>query len=224
MGLSGHDGNHGTNGNRRQQILAQATDLFARHGFAGASVRQIARGCGITEAAIYRHFDSKLHLYEQVIRHKAAEHDIAGYLAEQAGRGDVEEALVAIAAHIVRLTREDPGLMRLMFNSSLESGDVSTVLFQEIRLPYIEFLTQEFQRRMAAGEIMEIEPVMTSRCYVGMVMDCALNLGIWDTLSPTRNEPVAIYTNTARIFAKGLRRTQPATTQAPDMPQPGRVQ
>ena len=222
--MAGRDGNSGTHGNRRQQILLHATDLFARHGFAGASVRQIARGCGITEAAIYRHFDSKLHLYEQAIRHKAAEHDIAGYLAERAGRGSIEDVLVAVSAHIMKLTREDPGLMRLMFNNSLESGDVSTVLFQEIRLPYIEFLTQEFQRRMASGEIWEVEPFLTGRCYVGMVMDCALNLGIWNTLFPSRNEPAEIYTNTARVFARGLRQqTATDTSLAPDMPQPGRL-
>jgi len=221
--LGGSNGTNGSQRNRRQQILVHATELFARHGFAGASVRQIARGCGITEAAIYRHFDSKLHLYEEAIRHKAAEHDIAGYLAGHAGRGTIEDVLVAVSAHIMKLTREDPGLMRLMFNNSLESGDVSTVLFQEIRLPYIDFLTHEFYQRMQSGEIQEVEPFLTGRCYVGMVMDCALNLGIWDTLFPSRNQPVEIYTNTARIFARGLTRTQ-QPSPAPETPQPGRVQ
>ncbi|MEZ4388192.1 MAG: TetR/AcrR family transcriptional regulator [Candidatus Krumholzibacteriia bacterium] len=192
------------NGNRRDQLLARATDLFAKSGYAGTSVRQIARSCGITEAAIYRHFDSKLHLYEEVIRAKAAEHDIAGYLAGKRRRGSIRDVLVAVSAHIMKLTREDPGLMRLMFNNSLESGDVSTVLFQEIRMPYIEFLRREFDERTAAGEIVEVNSFLTSRCYVGMVMDCALNIGIWDALYPSRNQPVEIYTNTATVFAKGL--------------------
>lgn len=191
-------------GNRRLQILARATDLFARHGFAGASIRRIARGCDITEAAIYRHFNSKLHLYEEVIRNKAAEHDIAGFLDEHRNSRTIREALLAVSSHIMKLTREDPGLMRLMFNNSLESGDVSTVLFQEIRLPYIDFLTREFQTHMERGEIVSVEPFLTGRCFVGMVMDCALNLGIWETLFPDRNKPVDIYTNTANIFANGL--------------------
>ena len=73
--------------NRRDQILTRATDLFARSGYVGTSVRQIARSCGITEAAIYRHFDSKRHLYEEVIRAKAREmldklwHGRGGYVA-----------------------------------------------------------------------------------------------------------------------------------------------
>lgn len=202
-----------TNGNRSQQILSRATDLFAKHGYAGTSIRQIARACGITEAAIYRHFQSKLHLYEEVIRAKAAQHDIAGYLAEHAGRGTVRDALIAVSSHVMRLTREDPALVRLMFNNSLESGDVPTVLFQEIRMPYIDFLTREFERRMREGEIVEVEAFLTGRCYVGMVLDCALNLGTWNALFPSRNQPVEIYTNTATIFANGLLKTRDAAPE-----------
>jgi len=200
-----------TNGNRSQQILSRATDLFAKHGFAGTSIRQIARACGITEAAIYRHFQSKMHLYEEVIRAKAAQHDIAGYLADHAGQGSVLDALIAVSSHVMKLTHEDPALVRLMFNNSLESGDVPTVLFQEIRMPYIEFLTREFDQRMQDGEVMPVEAFLTGRCFVGMVMDCALNLGIWNTLFPSRNQPVDIYTNTATIFANGLTHSSDAS-------------
>ncbi len=211
-----------TTGNRRNQILLRATALFAERGYAGTSIRKIARGCGITEAAIYRHYDSKLHLYEEAIRHKAAEHDIAGYLSERAGKGTIRDALIAVSSHIMTLTREDPGLMRLMFNNSLESGDVSTVLFQEIRLPYIEFLTREFERRMASGEIIEIEAFLTGRCFIGMVMDCALNLDIWETLFPSRNTPADIYTNTSTIFANGLTSNRDASRER-KASEPGRT-
>ena len=197
-----------TTGTRSQQILSQATNLFAKYGYAGTSIRRIARACGITEAAIYRHFDSKLHLYEEVIRAKAAQHDIAGYLAERDGCDTVRDALVAVSSHIMRLTREDPTLVRLMFNNSLESGNVPTVLFQEIRMPYIDFLTRDFERRIAEGEIGAVEPFLTGRCFVGMVLDCALNLGVWETLFPNRNQPVDIYSNTAAIFANGLLKTR----------------
>ncbi|MCA1788618.1 MAG: TetR/AcrR family transcriptional regulator [Thioalkalivibrio sp.] len=189
---------------RRRQILNEATSLFARRGFVGTSIRQIARKCGITEAAIYRHFPGKLRLYEEVIRAKSAEHDITGYLADKRGCGSILDALIAVSSHIMTLTREDPGLMRLMFNNAFESGDVSTVLFQEIRQPYIDFLGNEFEERMRSGEIIRIEALLTGRCFVGMVMDCALNLGTWDALYPSRGEPFEIHTNTAKIFATGL--------------------
>ncbi len=197
-------------GNRRQEILEHAATLFAQQGFAGTSVRQIAAACDITEAAIYRHFDGKLDLYEEVIRHKAAAHDISGYLAQHAGRGTIADALTAISSHIIGLTQADPDLMRLMFNNSLESGDVAAVLFQEIRLPYVEFLRAELERRIDAGEVERVEPNLTSRCFVGMVMDCALNLNIWETLQPRGLKPADIYLNSSQIIARGLTKNRPA--------------
>ncbi len=75
-------------------------------------------------------------------------------------------------------------------------------------MPYIDFLTREFERRIDTGEIVGVEPFLTGRCFVGMVMDCALNLGTWETLFPNRNQPVEIYSNTAAIFANGLLKTR----------------
>jgi AcrR family transcriptional regulator len=208
--------------NRSQEILARATELFATHGFAGTSIRRIARGCGITEAAIYRHYDSKLHLYEEVIRAKAAQHDIGGYLRSKAGQGTIVDALIAVSSHIMRLTREDPALVRLMFNNTLESGNAPTVLFQEIRMPYVDFLTREFEARIAAGEIRPVTAFLTARCYVGMVLDCALNLGTWNLLYPSQTEPAEIYTNSATIFANGLTINHGGAADGLP-PQPGRT-
>lgn len=48
---------------KRQLILERATELFARHGFHGTSVADIADACGASKALIYHYFDSK----EQVL-------------------------------------------------------------------------------------------------------------------------------------------------------------
>jgi AcrR family transcriptional regulator len=191
-------------GNRRQEIIEQAAGLFARHGYAGASIRLIAGACDITEAAIYRYFAGKLDLYEEVIRHKAAEHDISGHLASHRGRGGIQDALLAVADHIIGLTGTDPDLMRLVVNTSLEGGDAAPVLFKEIRLPYVDFLQRELTERMASGEITPVDPLLTSRCFVGMVMDCALNLDIWESLQPQGRRPEDITLNSSRIIARGL--------------------
>lgn len=189
---------------RRLQIIGEATSLFAEHGYDGASIRVIARACGITEAAIYRHFDGKTHLYEEVIRAKAAEHDIAGHLARQAGHGGIEDVLRAVAEHILALAGKDPELMRLMFNSSLGQGSVADVLFTEIRLPYIRFVADEIARRVAAGEVRDVDPLITARCFVGMVMDCALNINVWEKLTDREFQAGDVVCNNVPIFARGL--------------------
>ncbi|MBA4125147.1 MAG: TetR/AcrR family transcriptional regulator [Acidobacteria bacterium] len=51
-------------GDTKTQIIETALDLFAAHGYAGTSVRQIARAVGISESGIYAHFEGKRHIYD----------------------------------------------------------------------------------------------------------------------------------------------------------------
>jgi AcrR family transcriptional regulator len=45
--------------NRREQILAAAAELFARHGFHGVGIDDIGSAVGVSGPALYRHFRSK---------------------------------------------------------------------------------------------------------------------------------------------------------------------
>lgn len=52
---------------RRTAILEGALDLFARHGYAGAGMRAIARTAGIREATLYHYFPTKEALMEALV-------------------------------------------------------------------------------------------------------------------------------------------------------------
>lgn len=54
--------------NRRDSIVEAAARLFMARGYAATSVREIAREVGVTEAALYYHFDGKRDLLREVIR------------------------------------------------------------------------------------------------------------------------------------------------------------
>ena len=190
--------------NRRQAILEEASTLFARYGYEGTSIRNIAGACEITEAAIYRHYRSKSHLFEEVIRAKAGEHDIRSFLQSMDLSVDLEKILHAVANHILTITDRDPDLMRLISFSCLGSGQGSTTLFQEVRLPYIEFLTDELGKRIERNEVDAVDPFITSRCFVGMVMDCAINTGVWTRISDKNLSAEDVVCNNVPIFARGL--------------------
>lgn len=58
---------------RREAIVAAAAGLFAREGFAGASVSDLAKRCKTSKALIYHYFKSKEDiLYEVMISHVRA--------------------------------------------------------------------------------------------------------------------------------------------------------
>lgn len=202
---------------RRLQILDEASALFAEGGFDGTSIRCIARACGITEAAIYRHFTSKAHLYEEVIRAKAAQHDIPGLLSRADGTGTMEEVLTMVAHTVLDMAKNDPQLMRLMTSNTYDTGPVGPILFREIRLPFIDFVAGQLRRRLEAGTIRSVDPLITARCFVGMVMDCALNTGVWEKLNDHRFQAGDVVCNNVPIFARGLEPADPVGASA----QPG---
>lgn len=58
----------------REQILTAAIDVYAQHGFRGATTRRIADAAGVNEVTVFRHFGSKDALLAEAIRHSAAQH------------------------------------------------------------------------------------------------------------------------------------------------------
>jgi AcrR family transcriptional regulator len=71
----------------RERILGVAETLFARHGFAGASLRQVTAAAKVNLAAVNYHFGSKESLIEEVFRRRLDElnrHRLAALAAVEA--------------------------------------------------------------------------------------------------------------------------------------------
>lgn len=52
---------------RKRQILKTATDLFARKGYHGVGIDEIAEACGVVRGTVLRYFGSKQELYKNVL-------------------------------------------------------------------------------------------------------------------------------------------------------------
>jgi AcrR family transcriptional regulator len=53
--------------NTKNNILAAALDFFSKHGYSGASIRQIAHEVGVRESAIYNHYKSKEEIFTAIL-------------------------------------------------------------------------------------------------------------------------------------------------------------
>ena len=57
----------------RQRLLAAARETFAKFGFVGASVDQVAQAAGLSKGAVYSNFASKEALFLELLRQHMAE-------------------------------------------------------------------------------------------------------------------------------------------------------
>jgi AcrR family transcriptional regulator len=60
--------------NTRERLLAAARSTFARHGFHGASVEEIASSAGFSTGALYSNFDGKEDLFLVLMEREIEEH------------------------------------------------------------------------------------------------------------------------------------------------------
>jgi AcrR family transcriptional regulator len=103
---------------RREQILAAATEAFARGGFAATSLDEIAAQAGITRVLLYRHFDSKTDLYQAVLDRMCAR--LEAHVAEPVG-GFTDASVDGLLAAAV----ESPAGFRLLFQHALREPEFS---------------------------------------------------------------------------------------------------
>lgn len=102
---------------RKAQIIRAATDFFAEHGFAG-STRDLAAQIGVTQALLYRYFDTKEALIAAVFDELRGRFDPA----EAAVLGDSTLPLVNRVADFYRAWLDraaDPLSCRLFLYSAL---------------------------------------------------------------------------------------------------------
>ena len=109
-------------------ILDVALRLFAEHGFAGASMRDIARAAGVQAPTIYAHYTSKEQLLAELIRIAHEEHQRLLRRAMLESSSDPREQLMAYVRAHVKMHCELP-MLAIVANSDLH------VLSRELAAP-----------------------------------------------------------------------------------------
>lgn len=95
---------------RREQILAVAAQLFARHGFHGVSIADLGAAVGVSGPALYRHFPSKEALLEEMLA-GISEHLLAGGQTRAASSDDPRAVLEALVDFQVDFALREPELI-----------------------------------------------------------------------------------------------------------------
>lgn len=54
--------------NTHEKILEEALNLFSKYGYAGTSVQDLGAAVGIKAPSLYKHFESKRAIYDEVVR------------------------------------------------------------------------------------------------------------------------------------------------------------
>lgn len=153
---------------RRSQILSVATELFASHGFEGATTREIAEKAGVTEAIIFRHFPRKEDLYWAVITDTCSSPDALEQLAEllESARPEIE-IFTEIARDRIERNLRNPAKSRLLLFSALENHRLSELFFRTFISSHHELLARYVERQVKKGRFRPVDPMLAARSFLG---------------------------------------------------------
>jgi AcrR family transcriptional regulator len=177
---------------RREQLLGVAGGLFARKGFDGTSIEEIASKAGVSKPVVYEHFGGKEGLYAVLIdreMHALADAITKSLTTGASNRELLEQAALALLDYVETST---DGFRILVRDSSVASASGTFAgLINDIASQVEHLLAAAFKER---GLDAKLAPLY-SQALVGMV---ALTGQWWlEVRKPKRDEVAAHLVNLA---------------------------
>jgi TetR/AcrR family transcriptional regulator len=108
---------------RKEEIVAEATRLFAERGYEGASMGDLAERVGLRKASLFHHFPSKDVLYSTVLR-ELLENVKVAILSAALADGSFAERLDALTEGVTDVLSAQPYAARLLVREAMDWGPV----------------------------------------------------------------------------------------------------
>jgi len=178
--------------------------LFAESGFDKVTIKNLADACSITEPALYRHYPSKDAIYDAVL--DAIEERLCSQAVFRSLENELnlEKLLRTLAHHILDFFTENRDIYRLLLYSALRNHAKAKRVYQTIRGTYVNFLEDQFNRLYQHNLIIKKNNLITARCFVGMIFDCALGATLWKNYQGKVHKPQQVIDNNVPIYVRGL--------------------
>jgi len=196
-------------GDKRDLILRAAIRTFARNGFFGAQVADVARTAGVAAGTVYLYFRSKDDLLVSIFERVMSE-AIAEGRAALAGIADPLERLRRIAhLHLDRLSRDRD--LAIVFQVELRQTTKFMERFSNTLLrDYLGILRDVIAQGQAAGVVRpDINPTLAAKMLFGALDEMATN---W-MLSHRRSSLDGVADAVVDVFVHGI--GAPATQGGP---------
>jgi len=190
---------------RKEQILKLATEMFSRDGYDKVTVKQLADGCGITEPAIYRHFQSKEAIYTAVLESLRERMEYKELFDRLEKENELEVILSELAQHIIAFYSDNSDIYRLLLYAALRGPARAKPIFAITRGTYVKSLEKQLDRLAQRGPIIPKQNEITARCFIGMVFDCAMGMNLWRGLQGKSYDPQEVVANNVPIYVRGLK-------------------
>jgi AcrR family transcriptional regulator len=151
---------------RRQAIEDVASDLFREHGYAGTSIRDIARALSVQGASLYSHVTSKEDVLWAIVERAASRFEAAADAAEREAEarrpGDPTEALSGLVRAHVEVLTSDVGEASVFVHEWRALGPERRAVILERRDAYQARFRRRIEDGIAVGAFAITDPAIAA--------------------------------------------------------------
>jgi AcrR family transcriptional regulator len=162
---------------RRNQILDAAARLFARKGYKGATIREIAHEAGVAEGTIYNYFDSK---HDLLIRlpQRISWPLVSGFVRSTRSQGpdtvaeDEDQMVQLLQATMSSIQQHTDAVKVLLAYIPFMDEEIQAQFLEETTRFFTRIFDFEgfLQERIEAGAFRSFNTAIAARAFVGMVL------------------------------------------------------
>ena len=190
----------------RDAILGAAARVFARKGYAGATLDDVGAEAGMTKGAVYWHFANKAELFHALVKSRTDQqlHGMPERVEAALAMTDARDGLARILALQLSAVKSEPDFPRLFLEFIAESRDPA------IREPVAQLyrqshsitseLTQNLKRQGRLSE--KAEPEAFAVLW-GAILD---GLSLLSLVDPDRVDPENLAPQIAELIWNGMKR------------------
>ena len=197
-GLSGEE--------RRRVLIDAALALFAQNGFRGTTTKEIAQAAQCSEATLFKHFATKEELYSSILETKAQIEETLVQVRQIAARKDDAGVFRAVGLKGLTQMEQDASLMRLLLFSALEGHELAHKFFESKVRQLHRVLSSYIEERIADGVFRSVNPLITARAFIGMIVHYILLHEIYGIERPPGFSSEQVVDTFVTLFCDGLKR------------------
>jgi AcrR family transcriptional regulator len=188
----------------RDRIRAAAADLFTRHGYGAATMRQIARRAHVGLGTLFNYAEDKRDLVFLIFNEELNATTDVALAAPRPGQPLAEQLLAVFAVHY-RWLAEKPALARILLQElTFYSSGKQAATFHSIRARLIDGIRDLIEKNQQSGKVRKNESAHLIARYVFFVYSASLRWWI-ATPRPDPRAGVAELRKMLRLLVAGLR-------------------
>jgi AcrR family transcriptional regulator len=184
---------------QKEKIMEAALQCFARQGYSGTRIRDIAEAASVSEAALYRHFESKEAVAQSLFAHHFQEFGRqmkATFTTTQPALEKLQE----IVRLLLRTYRDNPAAFNFVI---LNTPSFMPHLSSDTIYP-MDVLEQIVKDGQAEGSLRDGQPNLLAAIFLGcvlrpLILSQLADPGSLDLLHETRHDPVILEAALASI-------------------------